>query len=85
MSATQHHPAKGIRKFYYLSLLCLIPALGVLIGLILLGFAIFKFKNQKLILVIIGAMALGTLFFKIANDHRKEKEGKQKVPVAEIR
>ena len=43
----------AIRKFYYLSLFCLIPAIGVLVGIVLSVYAIVKFKSIPLLLTII--------------------------------
>jgi len=56
---------RRIRKFYYLSLLCLIPGFGILIGIVLLCYAIFVFRNLKLIFVILLTIGGGILLLKI--------------------
>jgi hypothetical protein len=56
---------KRLKKFYYLSLLCLIPGFGILIGIVLLVYAIFVFRNVKLLFTILLAMAGGFLLIKV--------------------
>lgn len=56
---------KRLRKFYYLSLLCLIPGFGILIGIVLLCYAIFVFRNLKLIFVILLTIGAGILLLKL--------------------
>jgi hypothetical protein len=50
---------RRLKKFYYLSLVCLFPGLGLLFGIVLLVYAVFIFKNIKLIVVILLTMAGG--------------------------
>jgi hypothetical protein len=56
---------KRLRKFYYLSLLGLFPGFGILIGIVLLCYAIFVFRNLKLIFTILLAMGGGILLMKL--------------------
>ena len=49
----------AIRKFYYLSLLCLIPAIGVVVGIVLSVYAIAKFRSIPLLLTIMVLTAGG--------------------------
>jgi hypothetical protein len=56
---------KKLRKFYFLSLLCLFPGLGILIGIVLSYFAIFKFKSVALFLVILGMTVGGFFLIKV--------------------
>jgi len=53
------------KKFYYLSLLCLIPGFGVLIGIGLIFYAIFDFKSRRLFFFILASMAGGLILLKI--------------------
>jgi hypothetical protein len=64
---------KRLRKFYYLSLLCLFPILGTLIGIFLLFYAIFVFRSLKLILVILLTMAGGIVLFKVDSYYLKRE------------
>jgi hypothetical protein len=50
---------RRLKKFFYLGALCLLPILGPLFGIVLLVYAVFIFKNIKLIVVILFAMAGG--------------------------
>ena len=56
---------RRLKKFYYLSLLCLFPGLGLLIGIVLLVYAAIVFKNIKLVLVVLLAMAGGFGIMKL--------------------
>ena len=53
------------KKFYYLSLLCLIPAFGIFIGIGLIFFAIFDFRSRRLFFFILASMAGGLILLKI--------------------
>jgi hypothetical protein len=53
------------KKFYYLSLLCLIPGFGILIGIGLIFFAIFDFRSRRLFFFILASMAGGLILLKI--------------------
>jgi hypothetical protein len=64
---------KRIKKFYYLSLLCLFPGLGILIGIVLLVYAVFVFRNIKLILFIILTMAGGYGIMKLDSAHLRHE------------
>jgi hypothetical protein len=57
--------SKRLKKFYYLSLLCLFPGFGIFIGIILLFYAVFVFRNIKLILVILLIMTGGITLMKL--------------------
>lgn len=54
-----------IRKFYFLSLLCLFPLYGIIVGVILSCYAIFKFKSLPLFLTILGMTIGGWFVFKL--------------------
>ena len=54
-----------IKKFYYLSLLCLFPGLGIIVGIILGLYAIFKFKSIKLFLTIAITTTGGIFLIKL--------------------
>ena len=64
---------KRLRKFFYLSLLCLFPGFGILIGIVLLCYAIFVFRNLKLIFVILLAIGGGILLLKL-DEHYLSQE-----------
>jgi hypothetical protein len=55
-----------MKKFYFLSLLCLIPLFGFIIGIVLIIYAVFKFRSWKLSLVILASM-LGGVILTIAD------------------
>jgi hypothetical protein len=55
---------KKVRKFYYLSLLCLIPGLGIIAGIILGCYAIFRFKSIKLFLTVVLTTTGGIVLIK---------------------
>ena len=61
-----------IRKFYYLSLLCLFPGLGIIVGIILGCYAIFKFKSIKLFLVIALTTTGGIFLIKVDSYYLKQ-------------
>lgn len=52
---------RRLRKFFYLSLLCLFPAFGVIVGVILMYYAVFVFKNIKLVFTILVCVGGGIL------------------------
>lgn len=56
---------RRLKKFYYLSLWCLFPGLGLLIGIVLLFYAVFIFKNIKSVLLILLTMAGGFGIIKL--------------------
>jgi len=58
-------------KFFYLSFLCLIPALGILIGIFLLFFAVFEFKSKRLFFTTLITMAGGILLLKLDTAYLK--------------
>lgn len=60
---------RRLKKFYYLSLLCLLPGLGPLIGIVLLVYAVFIFREIKLILLILLTMAVGYGLMKLDAAH----------------
>jgi hypothetical protein len=64
---------RRLKKFYYLSLLCLFPGLGLLIGIVLLVYAAFIFKDIKLFLVILLAMAGGFGIMKLDSAHLRHE------------
>jgi Type II secretion system (T2SS), protein G len=64
---------KKIRKFYYLSLLCLIPGFGIIGGIILSCYAIFKFKSIKLFLTVVLATVGGIFLVKLDNYYLEQK------------
>lgn len=64
---------KRLRKFFYLSLLCLFPGFGILIGIVLLCYAIFVFRNLKLIFAILLAVGGGILLLKL-DEHYLSQE-----------
>jgi hypothetical protein len=60
-----------IKRFYYLTLFCLIPAIGVLVAIVLSVYAIARFKSIPLLLTIIlmtaggfGLAKLDSLYLK---------------------
>jgi hypothetical protein len=58
-------PNKRLKKFYYLSLLCLFPGFGIIIGIVLLVYAVFVFKSIKLFCAILLTMTGGIALIKI--------------------
>ena len=52
---------KRSRKFYYLSLFCLVPIIGVIVGIILVYRSLFMFKSYKLLLVALIALSGGII------------------------
>jgi hypothetical protein len=65
---------KKIRKFYYLSLLCLFPGLGIIVGIILGCYAIFKFKSIKLFLTIVITTTVGVFLIIVDNYYLKQDQ-----------
>jgi hypothetical protein len=63
-----------IRKFYYLSLLCLFPALGIVIGIILGCYAIFKFKSIRLFLTIVITTTVGIFLIMVDSYYLKRDQ-----------
>ena len=59
------------KNFYYVSLLCLIPALGIAIGIFLLFFAVFDFKSKKLFFTILITMTGGLVILKLDTEYLK--------------
>lgn len=64
---------RKIKKFYYLSLLCLIPGFGIIIAIILICYAIFKFKSIKLFITIILTTIGGIFLMKLDEYYLKQK------------
>jgi len=64
---------KKIRKFYFLSLLCLFPILGIMIGIVLSCFAIFRFKSVSLFLVILAMTVGGIFVMKLDRDYLRNE------------
>jgi hypothetical protein len=58
---------KKLRKYYWLSLLGLIPIFGLLIGIFLLIYSSIKFRNLKLALVIVCNLTIGFGLMQINN------------------
>ncbi|HTR31400.1 MAG TPA: hypothetical protein VMH27_19140 [Puia sp.] len=76
---TSTGPATKIKKFYYLSLFCLIPGIGVLVGIILCIYAIARFKSTPLVLTILlmtaGGFGVAKLdSYYLANRMRTSKD-----------
>ena len=59
MSAAEKQYSNRIKKFYYLSPVCLIPNIGLIVGIILIIYAIFVFKNYKLLFTILIFTSFG--------------------------
>lgn len=73
MNKEKSNTSKRIRKFYFLSLLCLIPFLGAIVAIILLIYAIFVFKSFKL-LFIVSILSIGGILFNSIEGKIMEKE-----------
>ena len=71
MPRAELESSKRVRKFYFLSLFCLIPILGFLFGVILIIYALLVFKNYKLLFVILINVGIGILFMKFEKDYLK--------------
>jgi Type II secretion system (T2SS), protein G len=56
-----HTGNKEINKFYILSICCLIPAFGTILGIVLLFIAVFKFKSKMLFIVVFTATIGGVI------------------------
>lgn len=63
---------KKIRKFYYLSLLGLIPGFGIPIAIFLLIYSAVLFWNPKLALVICVNMIIGIVIMRVDNYFLKQ-------------
>ena len=72
MSIKQAQNGK-MRKFYYLSLLCLIPGLGIIVGIILACYAIFKFKSIKFFLTILLTTTGGIFLIEVDSYYLKQE------------
>ncbi|HSZ32847.1 MAG TPA: type II secretion system protein GspG [Puia sp.] len=72
MTKTGFYSSKGIRKYYYLSLLCVIPAFGIIIGLILTLYALLKFKDLKLFLLILILTGVGIFLMNVDMNNMKK-------------
>src|SRR5580704_13971135 len=68
-----------LRKFYYLSLFCLIPGFGILIGIYFLFLAVFEFKSIKFFILILVEATLSYAFVAIGSSYLADdlKYGKQ--------
>ena len=64
---------RNIKKYYYLSLLGIIPGFGILIGTYLLIYSSIKFKNLKLGAVIICNIVIGIVVMRLDNYYLKQE------------
>jgi hypothetical protein len=64
---------RKIRKFYFLSLICLFPLYGIISGIVLSCFAIFKFKSLPLFLTILGMTLGGWVLFKFDSYYLRQE------------
>jgi len=63
----------SIKKFFYLSFFCLVPAFGIVVGIILSIYAIFRFKSIALFLTILFMTAGGMLLIKLDTVYLKNR------------
>jgi hypothetical protein len=62
-----------VGKYYYLSLLCVVPGFGIIIGLILILYALFKLKDLKLFFLVLILTGVGiTLMIADKNYMKKD-------------
>ena len=54
-----------LRKYYWLSLLALIPGFGIFIGIYLLIYSSIKFRKLKLALLIVGCIIINIIIIRI--------------------
>jgi hypothetical protein len=64
---------KKIRKFYFLSILCLLPVLGIIIGIVLCCFAIFRFKSVALFMVVLVMTTGGVFMIKLDSNYLRNE------------
>ena len=65
------------RKIYYLSILCLVPFIGIFIGLIIILFGVIKYKKWNIILLgIVGCIVSFAISFSLVNYLKNSDEAK---------
>ncbi len=64
---------KRVKKFYLLSLFCLIPAFGIIVGIILIIYALFVFKNIKLLIVVLISLCGGIIIMELDKNYLKNE------------
>jgi hypothetical protein len=58
-------------KFYAISLFCLIPAVGIILSIILIFFAIFDFKSRTFLLVLLLEIGVNiSILFYVQNQYK---------------